>query len=184
MDTENNSSLIKLRGVENWGVWKFQLRVNLMAIEAKGHIDGSDPCPTAPASGASEDVRRTYTTELKAWTKLEGKAQRIIVTALNEETMLHVMNKETAKDMCDTLKDTFETKSATSVHMLQQQWFRSEKEPGDSIKTHIAKVQELAHRLKALGESVSDNMVITKILMTLPPSFKHFCTAWESTLND
>lgn len=178
------NSLIKLRGAENWGVWKFQLRVNLLAIEAKGHVDGSSPCPSRPAQDATAQQVSQYNLDLREWSKLDGKAQRLIITSLNEENMLHVMNKETAKEMWDTLHNTFETNTATSIHMLQQQWFKSEKEPNDSITVHIAKIQDLAHRLKALGESVSDTMLITKILMTLPPVFKHFCTAWESTPAD
>lgn len=48
----------------------------------------------------------------------------------------------------------------------------------------------MANQLKQLGEIVSDKMVITKVLMTLPPQFRHFVSAWESvpqtsqTLND
>ncbi|XP_029662780.1 uncharacterized protein LOC115235257 [Formica exsecta] len=46
--------------------------------------------------------------------------------------------------------------------------------------THTAKIKDLAHRLSMLGKSVSDGMIMTKILMTLPPSYQHFNTAWES----
>lgn len=49
------------------------------------------------------------------------------------------------------------------------------RDSSDDIATHISKVQELAQRLKTLGESISDEiLVITKILMTLPPTMNYF----------
>lgn len=38
--------------------------------------------------------------------------------------------------------------------------------------------------MKEQGEKVSDSMVVTKILMTLPESYSHFYSAWESTVKD
>lgn len=35
--------------------------------------------------------------------------------------------------------------------------------------------------MKDLGETISDNIVVTKVLMSLPPEFGHFASAWEST---
>lgn len=54
-------------------------------------------------------------------------------------------------------------------------------DPNDSIATHISKIEDLVRKLKDLGEILSPSMVITKILMTLPPSYGHFNSAWEST---
>ncbi|XP_072745830.1 uncharacterized protein [Anoplolepis gracilipes] len=52
------------------------------------------------------------------------------------------------------------------------------------MATHIAKVKDLAYRLKMLDEPVSDSIIMIKILMTLPSSYQHFNTAWESTSQD
>lgn len=116
--SQNNP--IKLRGLDNWAVWRFQTRVNLLAIEALGHVDGTNPRPSPPAQDADAATRRSYETLLREWSNIEGKAQRLIVTTLNEERMLHIMHCESSKDMWDTLKGTFETKTATSIHMLHQ----------------------------------------------------------------
>ena len=56
-----------------------------------------------------------------------------------------------------------------------------QKEPSDDIATHIAKLENLAHWLQTLGEKIPNQMIITKILMTLSPSFKYFISAWDST---
>lgn len=64
---------------------------------------------------------------------------------------------------------------------MQQKFFTFEKDPKDNIATFISKVQEIVQQLSDLGEKISDNMVMTKILMALPPWLKHFHSAWEST---
>lgn len=56
----------------------------------------------------------------------------------------------------------------------------SHNDPKNNRAAHIAKLKDLAHRFKALGEAIADSVVITKILMTLPQGYNHFITAWES----
>lgn len=68
--------------------------------------------------------------------------------------------------------------------MLLQQWYNLQKSTSDDIVTHVARLKDIAHRLQSLGEKILDQMIVTKILMTLPPSYKHFINAWESTQAD
>lgn len=50
------------------------------------------------------------------------------------------------------------------------------------MSLHISKTENLVHRLKTLNHSIDENIVISKILSTLPEHYyKYFITAWEST---
>ncbi|KAL4143657.1 hypothetical protein QTP88_005968 [Uroleucon formosanum] len=71
-------------------------------------------------------------------------------------------------------------KSEASIHLLQQKFFRYSKEPTDDMLTHISKLVNLGRELSLAGEPVMDNMVMTKILMTLPNEYNHFYSAWDS----
>ena len=62
--------------------------------------------------------------------------------------------------------------------MLLQQWYNYQKEPGDDVATYIIKLE---NRLQTLGEKIPNQMIIIKILMTLPQSFKYFISVWELT---
>ncbi|XP_015124514.1 uncharacterized protein LOC107046418 [Diachasma alloeum] len=72
-------------------------------------------------------------------------------------------------------------KIEAAIHTLQQEWFLLAEDPKDDIAEHVSKVQSVAHKLKALVETVSDSMIMTKILLTLPPTLNHFCSVWEFT---
>jgi len=48
------------------------------------------------------------------------------------------------------------------------------------VMDHITAVEALANQLKDLGEAVEDMQIMTKIICTLPPSFRHFVSAWDN----
>ncbi|CAF4921425.1 unnamed protein product [Pieris macdunnoughi] len=48
------------------------------------------------------------------------------------------------------------------------------------MSVFLSRIQEMQNKLKQLGEEISDKLVITKILMSLPDQYKHFVSAWES----
>lgn len=68
-----------------------------------------------------------------------------------------------------------------SIHMLQQKWYSAMLKPSDDVAAHIARLGDVAHRLKLMGVDMKDSMVVTKILMTLLEACTHFVSAWEST---
>ena len=45
--------------------------------------------------------------------------------------------------------------------------------------THISNIESLATRLKDIGVAIDDQQVITKILCTVPPSFRHAVSVWD-----
>jgi len=53
-------------------------------------------------------------------------------------------------------------------------------DPTDKISAYISKLEKLANDLKLAGENITDKMLITKILMTLPDSYQNFYSAWDS----
>lgn len=46
--------------------------------------------------------------------------------------------------------------------------------------TH-SRLDNLAHKLRELKEEISQDMMVSKILVTLPEYYKHFATAWQSS---
>lgn len=53
---------------------------------------------------------------------------------------------------------------------------------GIDMAGFISQIEELVKQLSDLGQKVESSMVVTKILMSLPPSYNHFHSAWESTV--
>lgn len=170
----------KLKNVENWGTWKFQVKVLLVANESWDVVTGESLKPQPPR-GNDAAILAEHIKEVKKWIKRDGTAQKTIVTTVSNQPLLHIINCSTSKEMWDKLHQVYENKNQASVHMLQRQWYTLEKDPLDGIAAHIARIEALGHRLSVMGEPISEGMIMTKILMTLPTSYQHFSAAWDST---
>lgn len=53
--------------------------------------------------------------------------------------------------------------------------------PNDSIEQHLAKVQIMAANLIELGETTSNNIVISKLLSSFPPKYAADCMGQHRT---
>lgn len=170
------SELIKIEKLEeskDWATWKFLVQILLKSNEVYDVVSGEEKQP------AEDDDQ--YTGKLAAWKKKEYKAQRIITGTLSKKIILHVQNCKSSKEMWEKLNLVFERKGATSKHLLQEQFFAFQRNSNDDMATHISRLDEIVTQLKDLSVTIDDDMVITKILMTLPMEFRHFSSAWEST---
>nr|CAH7749544.1 unnamed protein product [Callosobruchus chinensis] len=156
---------LKLSG-ENWVTWKFQTTVILRGRGLLEIVTGEKLKPTGD--------------EAEKWCKDDAKAQEIIVARLENGPITHILSCETSKDMWSKLKSVYDKESVVSVHLLQQEFFMMNFNNSDSVSTYISQLEELKSKLKQAGEELSEKMVITKILMSLPEKFKHFRSAWES----
>ncbi|XP_022181581.1 uncharacterized protein LOC111041582 [Myzus persicae] len=127
-----------------------------------------------------DDARKRYGVDYSVWKRADNKAQKYIVTSVDEQPLLYIMNCETAKEMWDKLLSIYEQKSATSISLLQEKFYSYVMDPVDSMAGHISKLENLSKQLAQSGEPISDSMLMTKILMTLPDTYKHFYSAWDS----
>lgn len=156
--------VVKFSG-ENWTVWKFQVQVVLKSRALWEIVIGSS---VRPLQNPEE------------WDRKDAKAQEVLVTRMEEKPLAHILSCSTAAEMWKKLKTIYEHHSEVSVHLLQQRFFSMEFKEG-SVAEFFSQIQEIQSKLKQNGEEISDKMVMTKILMSLPEHFKHFVSAWEST---
>ncbi|KAL4118876.1 hypothetical protein QTP88_011758 [Uroleucon formosanum] len=127
-----------------------------------------------------EEVKIRWQKQTNAWLKADGKCQKLIVTSVDDGPLQYFINCEIAFDMWEKLLSIYEQKSEASIHLLQQKFFSYSMEPTDDVSTHISKLVNLGRKLSLAGELVTDNMVMTKMLMTLPNEYNHFYSAWDS----
>lgn len=177
MESSDLIKIEKLKKNDEWPQWKFQLRIILQSNDLMDFITGKEKKPDR-AQFANDTA---FETALITFNKSEYKAQRIIVTALGKEAMLHVMNCASSCEMWIKLESVYEKKSKVTIHLMQERFYNFKMEPGDSMAIHVSKLQSVVQQLKDLGEKVSESMIITKLLLSLPSELSHFHSAWEST---
>lgn len=171
---EPQVSIIRLRGKANWSLWKFQVKIVLASKKLMDVVE-KDTKPVFTAD-TNEATRKK---EIEEWLGKDNRAKEIIVTRMEEGPMNHLLTCETAYQMWNKLLSVYEQKTDVSVHMLQHKFFNYKYE-GDGMSLHVSRLEEIVNQLKQAGENISDQMLMTKVLMSLPDEFKHFISAWES----
>lgn len=142
MSNSDLDKVFRLKDEKDWVLWKFQVTILLKYHEVYEYASGEITKPTDS----------TKTTEISTFKKGDIKAQRAIMTTIDKEPLLHIVNCKTAAEMWTKLQSVYEKKSETSVHYLQQRFFMYEKESNDNIATFISKLQEIVQQLADQGE--------------------------------
>lgn len=65
-------------------------------------------------------------------------------------------------------------------HVLQARFFEYRFKPVYDIMSHRTEIEIMATQLADVGASVVAISMMTKIICTLPPSYRSFITAWDS----
>lgn len=85
------------------------------------------------------------------------------------------MTSKTANAMWKRLVSQYELSSQENKHLLLHKFMSYEYEEGHDVLSHITAIEALASQL-----AVPDAQIVTKITMTLPPSWSAFVTAWNN----
>lgn len=77
--------------------------------------------------------------------------------------------------MYDTLVSQFENKTTASLYMLQHKWYSITKDPGENLQSYVSKIKDLVTKMEGHGEKLSDNMIMTKIIINFTHKLSPFC---------
>jgi Zinc knuckle. len=115
--------------------------------------------------------------------KDEYRAQEIIISTLSEKVTNYIINCKSAREIWIKILSIFEQDDMIKKHSDQQKFFNYKYE-SKGIAHHISELENVADDLKRRGETISEELLITKILMTLPAQYSNFQTVWEGTPNE
>ena len=169
--------ITKLRNGENWPKWQLQIKIILSFMELFNIVDGKDATPVRTA----DEAQAVFEKRLAEWNKRDMQAQRVIDSTIDDQPLTIIMTCLKAAEMWNKLSDIYDQNNEVSIHLLQQSFYKFSMNVNEDIATNISRIQDMANKMKRLGENLSGGMVITKILMTLPESNSNFISAWEST---
>lgn len=154
-------------GGEDFAVWRCQVEAHLAVSDLLEVVDGSSKRPTEQGKQIE-------------WDKNDRKARLIILSALETNVVRQIMNLKTSHEAWTRLSALYELRDKTSVQLLLQRFFDYRMTEGMSIGQHVSKIEEMARQLEDLGEKQSEAAMVTKTLHSLPRSYIHVISAWDS----
>ena len=178
--TVDEDRVLRLRKVEDFSTWAFQVGVVLKSKDLYGFLDGTEVMPVKLVA----ETDAVFAVRLAAWRTKDYGAQKAIAMTVDTKIIELIKNCETARDMWVKIGGYFEQQSETNVHLLQEKFYRLEMTESEDVVMFASRVEDLGKKLDRLGHEISESMLVTKILMSIRSKFPHFATAWDSTSND
>jgi hypothetical protein len=100
---------------------------------------------------------------------------------IEKHVKTHIVTCTTAKEMYDTFKQIYQRDTSQQKCLLLQDFYNFKYDKTKDMMTNISHVQNIAFKLHQLNQNVDENMIMKKITI-LPEDYKHFSTAWDSTV--
>ena len=175
----------KLEGAHNWAYWKFQVGILLKSHGVQDIITGDWTVPVNPGANAAVAELEKFQKALKLYNKADSQAMLDMTVSMKPEVGQLVSVCTTAKEMWDKLHSVYEQSSGQRRDLLYSQLFMYKMDPADSIVVHISKLQRLFNELQVevvkVGCKLPEDLLLHRIIGTLPREYFEFRNSWEST---
>ncbi|XP_073107227.1 uncharacterized protein [Elaeis guineensis] len=158
----------------NYQFWHVKMKTLLVSCDLwelveNGFVDPAD----------SEEVPRLTATqhnELKEKKKKDAKALFMIQQALDEAIFPRVTGATTSKEAWDLLQDEYQGSSrvvAVKFQMLHRNFENLRMKASNTVQDFFTKASSLMNEIWSLGEDLTEQKIVEKVLRSLPPRFDH-----------
>nr|KYP40246.1 hypothetical protein KK1_038439 [Cajanus cajan] len=155
---------------ENYDLWAAKMRTYLRAQSLWEVVEnGSNPAPL-PDNPTMAQVR-FHSDEVAK----EGRALAIIQAAVHDDVFIKILNLDTAKEAWDKLKEEFQGSERTrrmKVLNLRREFEAIKMKEAETVKEFADRLSKVVTQIRLLGEELSDQRVVEKILVCLPERFE------------
>ncbi|KAK7580209.1 hypothetical protein V9T40_000838 [Parthenolecanium corni] len=173
-----------LTGETDWPVWKRKMKDVLDYQEgAIDIIEGTLEKPGPLKADASKEETKEHKLKCDLFRKANSFAKSMISSAVSDAVYQRIMDKVTAHEAWEALKQQFEGTSQDQLFKVCAEFFEFGWTSGEDVSTHLAKIRtlwnELNNGLKSKNETELPGMIlIYKVLHILPNSFDNFKSSW------
>ena len=134
----------------------------------------------APAEGVSlTDAQRKHNDDQKL---KDLKAKNYLFQALDRSILETIINKDTTKDIWDSLKQKYQGSSRVKrahLQALRKEFEILHMKEDESVNEYFARTLTIANKMKVNGENKGDVAVVEKILRSLTPKFNYVVCSIE-----
>ena len=164
---------------ENYHLWAAKMKTYLRAQSLWDVVEnGSNPTPL-PNNPTVAQIRNHNEEVAK-----EGRALAIIHAALHDDIFIKILNLETAKEAWDKLKEEFQGSERTKkmqVLNLRREFEALKMKETETVREFSDRISKVVSQIRLLGEDLSDQRVVEKILVCLPERFEAKISSLEET---
>lgn len=154
------------------GCWILFQQHNLVKL-----VIGEDPLPveTRNAEGVVTNAAARDT-----WLEKDLLARSFFIATIEIPQQRTLVNCNTAHEMWLRISAQHLQNAADNQHALEHRFFEYRFQPEPDVMSHITEIETIANQLRDINAPVTESQLMTKIICTLPPSYRGFMSAWDS----
>lgn len=157
-------SFAKLRGRDNYAVWKLHMRSYLV-------IKGLWDC-------TKTEITQSSTSNEK---EKDLKALSEIILWIDPSIFSYIDGKDTAKEAWDALEKTLSESGLSRKVALLKQFTQTKLGDFENMEKYVHEMLSLSSRIKSTGLKLDDEIIASLMLAGLPSEFDPFVLAIENT---
>ncbi|XP_071057029.1 uncharacterized protein [Onthophagus taurus] len=165
--TNEFSNIETLKGAENYDLWSFQVHI---FFKAKGLFDIVNGKTKRPDEEKAE----------VEWEQKDALAQKIIITTIEKQLIIYLLNCKTSHEMVERLSATYQRNTEDLKYRLLQEFYQFQFKKELDIGSNIAQIENIVHKLRSLKQEVTDEIKMTKLLSVLPDEYKYFTKMYKN----
>lgn len=117
--------------------------------------------------------------DIVEWKFRDCRARGYILSTILISQQQILIDCTSANQMWITLSAQHLEQAQENLYNLQARLYEYQRQINNDMKTHIAEIKSLAHHLSEVERPVDERELITKIVCTLPVTYKPFVSSWR-----
>ncbi|XP_031282913.1 uncharacterized protein LOC116141558 [Pistacia vera] len=155
---------------DQYHVWAVKMKTYLKGHGLWQYVEEEKQVPHLGPNPTLNQVRAHEEEAAKA-----PKALSCIHSAMTDQVFPRIMACETPKQAWDTLKEEFGGSNQTrnmQVLNLRREFEVLKMQETESVKEYVDRLMAVVNKIKLLGEELTDQRVVEKVLVSLPERFE------------
>ena len=116
----------------------------------------------------------TNAAAIATWHEKDLLARSYFIATIEIPQQRTLVNCNTAHEMWLRISAQHLKNAADNQHALEQRFFEYRFQPEHDVMSHITEIETIANQLRDINAPVTESQIMTKIICTLPPSYRGF----------
>ncbi|GAA0166827.1 hypothetical protein LIER_21893 [Lithospermum erythrorhizon] len=116
----------------------------------------------------------------------DHQVKHYLFQALDREVFEQILDRRSSKIIWESMEKKFggnQKVKKTNCNALRRKFELLEMKKTKTIDQYVAKVTQVANKLRSNGEEMSDSVIVSKIMRTLTEQFNYVCVSIEESTN-
>ena len=180
MANQNESLPIPTFAGDHYDQWCVKMKTIFKSQDLWEYVD--DGYEELEASTSDLNAQQLKT--LKEHRRKDAKALSYIQQGVSPDIFSRIMGANKAKEAWEILQKEFQgnlkVKNVT-LQTLRRELENLRMSDGESIQDYYTKITKIVNEMKTFGEVISDDRIVEKVLVSLPPKFDPMVSIIEET---